>query len=183
MPEMATFPFYGQRNRGSEKIRNLPEGTQVRRGRGRCRHRLSGLSNPCSCHIPQDIHEQGRELAADCFLGVWESGLSTWWGCFNFGFGCGFASLPGSPATGMVANRWLKGVCSSLCLCKDRSCHNALFSRYNLRYNLHITLCKFEVYNVVILYMYILQNDSTIMLVNTSVPFHSYSFCVCGKNF
>lgn len=31
---METLPFYGQRNKGSEKTQNLPEGTQVGRAEG-----------------------------------------------------------------------------------------------------------------------------------------------------
>ena len=45
-------------------------------------------------------------------------------------------------------------------------------------------MCKFKVYNVMILYMYKLWKDYHKRLVNTSIPSHNYHFvCVCGDNF
>ena len=43
-----------------------------------------------------------------------------------------------------------------------------------LRYNWHITLCKFKVYSVVILYVYILHNDYPSEVINTFITWHSY---------
>ena len=47
-----------------------------------------------------------------------------------------------------------------------------------LRYNWHIPLYKFKVYNLMIWYMHILQMIATIRLVSTSTISHDYLLCV-----
>ena len=47
-----------------------------------------------------------------------------------------------------------------------------------MRSDWHITLHKFKVYNIVILYMYIWKNDNHNRLINTFITSHSYFFLV-----
>lgn len=48
-----------------------------------------------------------------------------------------------------------------------------------LKYNWHIILCMFKEHNVVILFMYVLQNGFTIRLGNMFITSHSYNLYVC----
>lgn len=59
-------------------------------------------------------------------------------------------------------------------------CNHCVFVAL-LRYNLHKTVCNFKVYNVMILYVYMLQNDNNtvkVKIVNISITPHSYKLCV-----
>ena len=91
--------------------RSVPKGTQVGRSRG-------GLDPAC---LAPDTHvlsthyrvskKRGENLRLNArpgFWRVWESGVSLGWGCFHFGFGCGFGLTTWSSVIGMEANRSLK---------------------------------------------------------------------------
>lgn len=60
--------------------------------------------------------------------------------------------------------------------------HLSFFSTL-LKYNWHTTLCKFKMYKILIWYTYVLKNDTTTVLANTSMPSHNYSFFVVMKTF
>ena len=51
-----------------------------------------------------------------------------------------------------------------------------------LKYIWHITLCKFKVYNKLILYIYVLQYDCLVDLAKTSIVLHDYHFFFCDGN-
>ena len=61
------------------------------------------------------------------------------------------------------------------------SCFSSCISSNFIRYNWHITLCKFKMYNVMIWYLFILWNDYYSKLVDISITSHNYH-CVYWEN-